>query len=73
MDGQPEYRKVTIHVPVEIWGEDPDGDVGKLREITEAVNEVVTEYVTATIGVDIAATGQATVTDGWDATAIPEH
>jgi len=71
--GQPNFRKVTIHVPVEIWGDDLDGDIGKLREITEAINEILTEYVTSTIGVDVAATGQATVTDGWDESAIPER
>jgi hypothetical protein len=60
------YRKVTIRVPVEIWSTDPDGDVGKAREIAGAVGEVVAEYLESTIGVAVAATGETTVTEGWE-------
>lgn len=61
----PAFRKVTISLRLEIWGDDLDGEVGKLRELAGAIDEVVSEYATATVGVDIAATGEATVTEGW--------
>jgi len=61
-----EFRRVTLCLPVEIWSEDPDGDVGELREAAGVVREAVTAYVSSAIGIDIAATGKAVVREGWD-------
>ena len=60
------FRKVTVRIPVEIWSTDPDGDTGKIREIGGAIGEVVAEYLESTIGVDVGATGETTVTEGWE-------